>query len=87
MTANVITYRGRSAAREVGKTLGLPADTIERLSQLVSNWEYTDPGDSLLAHLGEAGCDPGSRASSTSPGSGAASRICRGTWASTRGAW
>jgi len=24
----------------------------------VSNWEYTDPGDSLLAHLGEAGCDP-----------------------------
>ena len=58
MTANVITYRGRSAAREVGKVLGLPADTIERLSQLVSNWEYTDPGDSLLAHLGEAGCDP-----------------------------
>ncbi|HSE06175.1 MAG TPA: LAGLIDADG family homing endonuclease, partial [Methylomirabilota bacterium] len=58
MTANVITYRGRSAAREVGKALGLPADTIERLSQLVSNWEYTDPGDSLLAHLGEAGCDP-----------------------------
>ena len=58
MTANVITYRGRSAAREVGKTLGLSADTIERLSQLVSSWEYTDPGDSLLAHLGEAGCDP-----------------------------
>ncbi|MEX2223601.1 MAG: DNA polymerase III subunit alpha [Candidatus Rokuibacteriota bacterium] len=58
MTANVITYRGRSAAREVGKTLGLPADTIERLSQLVSNWEYNDPGDTLLAHLEEAGCDP-----------------------------
>jgi len=58
MTANVITYRGRSAAREVGKTLGLPADTIERLSQLVSDWEYKDPGDSLLAHLAEAGCDP-----------------------------
>ena len=45
MTANVITYRGRSAAREVGKVLGLPADVIERLSQLVSNWEYNDPGD------------------------------------------
>ncbi len=58
MTANVITYRGRSAAREVGKVLGLPPDVIERLSQLVSTWEYTDPGDSLLAHLGEAGCDP-----------------------------
>src|SRR3990167_120100 len=35
MTANVITYRGRSPAREVGKALGLPADTIERLSGLV----------------------------------------------------
>ena len=58
MTANVITYRGRSAAREVGKALGLPADLIERLSQLVSDWEYNDPGDTLLAHLKEAGCDP-----------------------------
>ena len=58
MTANVITYRGRSAAREVGKALGLPADLIERLSQLVSDWEYIDPGDMLLAHLDEAGCDP-----------------------------
>jgi error-prone DNA polymerase len=58
MTANVISYRGRSAAREIGKVLGLPADVIERLSQLVSNWEYNEPGDSLLAHLGEAGCDP-----------------------------
>src|SRR6266446_3907140 len=58
MTANVITYRGRSAAREVGKALGLPADVIERLAQLVSDWEYQDPGDTLIAHLDEAGCDP-----------------------------
>ena len=29
MTANVITYRGRSAAREVGKALGFdPAQSI-----------------------------------------------------------
>ena len=58
MTANVITYRGRSAAREVGKALGLPPDVIGRLAQLVSDWEYNDPGDTLLAHLDEAGCDP-----------------------------
>src|SRR5712691_6264180 len=58
MTANVITYRGRSAAREVGKVLGLPLALCDRLSALVSNWEYKDPGDSLLAHLREAGCDP-----------------------------
>jgi len=60
MTANVITYRGRSAAREVGKTLGLPPALCDRLSALVSNWEYKDPGDSLLVHLREAGCDPDS---------------------------
>ncbi|HUH12488.1 MAG TPA: error-prone DNA polymerase, partial [Longimicrobiales bacterium] len=58
MTANVITYRGRSAAREVGKALGLPAALIDRLSGFVSEFEYQDPGDILLAHLGEAGCDP-----------------------------
>ena len=28
MTANVITYRGRSAAREVGKALGFDPDTL-----------------------------------------------------------
>src|SRR5438309_423598 len=58
MTANVITYRGRSAAREVGKVLGLPPALCGRLSALVSNCEHKDPGDSLLAHLREAGCDP-----------------------------
>jgi error-prone DNA polymerase len=57
MTANVITYRGRSAAREVGKALGLPPDLTERLAQFVSGFEYKDPGDTLIAHLGEAGCD------------------------------
>ncbi len=30
MTANVITYRGRSAAREVGKVLGLAEEEIDR---------------------------------------------------------
>ena len=59
MTANVITYRGRSAAREVGKVLALPPALCDRLSGLVSDWEYKDPGDSLLVHLREAGCDPG----------------------------
>src|SRR6266508_3604237 len=58
MTANVITYRGRSATREVGKALGLPPALCDRLSGLVSDWEYKDPGDSLLVYLREAGCDP-----------------------------
>ncbi|MDQ2855042.1 MAG: PHP domain-containing protein, partial [Acidobacteriota bacterium] len=38
MTANVITYRGRSAAREVGKVLGFDDETIGRLSGLVHTW-------------------------------------------------
>jgi error-prone DNA polymerase len=57
MTANVITYRGRSAAREVGKALGLPPDLRDRLSKLVPNWGYKDPNDLLVRHLQEAGCD------------------------------
>jgi error-prone DNA polymerase len=58
MTANVITYRGRSAAREVGKALGLPVDMRERLSKLVDAWGYQDPAESLVHRLAEAGCDP-----------------------------
>jgi intein/homing endonuclease len=58
MTATVITYRGRRAAREVGKALGLPAGMQERLAQLVPNWGYRDPDDLLIRHLARAGCDP-----------------------------
>jgi error-prone DNA polymerase len=58
MTANVITYRGRSAAREVGKALGLPGELQDRLAHLVSTWGYQDPTDVLTRHLAEAGCDP-----------------------------
>jgi error-prone DNA polymerase len=32
MTANVITYRGRSAVREMGKALGFDEDTLSRLT-------------------------------------------------------
>src|SRR5438309_806623 len=58
MTANVITYRGRSAAREVGKALGLPGELQDRLARLVSTWGFQDPADVLTRHLGEAGCNP-----------------------------
>src|SRR5258706_7714410 len=47
MTANVITYRGRSAAREVGKALGFDNETIGRLSKLVGSWEWKGPDDTL----------------------------------------
>src|SRR5437773_1805228 len=60
MTANVISYRGRSAAREVGQALGLPGDMRDRLAQLVANWGVPDPNELLTKPLPEVGCDPSS---------------------------
>jgi error-prone DNA polymerase len=40
MTANVITYRGRSAAREIGKALNLPADLLDRYSSLFADGDF-----------------------------------------------
>jgi error-prone DNA polymerase len=57
MTANVITYRGRSAAREVGKALGLDAATLSRLSSLVNAWEWKDPKDTSERQFQQAGLD------------------------------
>ena len=58
MTANVITYRGRSAAREVGKVLSIEPDRIDRLSKAMHNFEWTDPDDTLETHVREVGLDP-----------------------------
>ena len=57
MTANVITYRGRSAAREVGKVLGFDEDTVGRLSGLVDTWEWKDPKDTTERQFKDAGLD------------------------------
>src|SRR5579871_2342252 len=57
MTANVITYRGRSAAREVGKVLGFDAETLGRLSAAVGSWEYKGPRDTLEQQFADAGFD------------------------------
>ncbi|HEX5482495.1 MAG TPA: error-prone DNA polymerase, partial [Terriglobia bacterium] len=57
MTANVITYRGRSAAREVGKVLGFDGETLDRLSSLVGGWEYQDSQDTLENHFRHSGLD------------------------------
>ena len=57
MTANVITYRGRSAAREVGKALGFEITTLERLSGLVRAWEWKDPKETTARQFREAGFD------------------------------
>jgi error-prone DNA polymerase len=57
MTANVITYRGRSAAREVGKALSFDPETLNRLTSLVGAWEYKDANDTLARQFRDAGLD------------------------------
>ena len=57
MTANVISYRGKSAVREVGKTFGFGTDVLDRLSRLNSHYE-TFKGEELQQRLKEEGFDP-----------------------------
>jgi error-prone DNA polymerase len=61
MTANVITYRDRSAAREVAKALGYGPDQVDRLAKQLGSFRYDlergDPKD-LERELATAGFDP-----------------------------
>jgi len=56
MTANVISYRGKSAVREVGKTFGFGNDVLDKLSRLNSHYE-TFKGEELQKRLLEEGFD------------------------------
>jgi len=57
MTANVITYRDKSATREIGKVLGIPLEEVDRLSRHMRRFEYVDPRDTLDRRLELAGVD------------------------------
>ncbi len=57
MTANVISYRGKSAVREVGKAFGFGPDVLGRLSKINSHYE-TFKGEELNRRLKEQGFDP-----------------------------
>lgn len=57
MTANVITYRGKSAARDVGKALGFDPESLQRLSTLVANFEWKGPNDTMAHSFQNAGFD------------------------------
>ncbi|MEA2489308.1 MAG: error-prone polymerase [Acidobacteriota bacterium] len=61
MTANVITYRDRSAAREVGKSLGFSLEQADKLSKTVSTWnfgEIREKVEHLPEQLAQSGFDP-----------------------------
>jgi len=55
LTAEVITYRGRSAAREVGKALGLSVDAVDAIAKNIDWWE---PGVPQHHRLREVGLNP-----------------------------
>ncbi len=56
LAAAVITYRPRSALRDVGKALGFDADRLERLTRSLAWWD----GSAVLPErLREMGFDPG----------------------------
>jgi len=57
MTANVITYRNRMAAREMGKVLGLDNEMLSKVSAAVSAWEFKDENDALDKRFHDAGVD------------------------------
>src|SRR3954467_11474287 len=57
MTANVITYRGKSAARERGKALGIDDAQIDRLARVMGQFEFRDEHDTLPRHLSTVGLD------------------------------
>ena len=57
MTANVITYRGKSAAREVGKALGFDEEALGRLSSMVSRFEWKGTSDTMSGNFEAAGFD------------------------------
>jgi error-prone DNA polymerase len=57
MTANVTTYRQKSAAREVGKALGFNKETLGRLSSLAGQWEWRGKTDTMAHSFQHAGFD------------------------------
>src|SRR5450755_3909537 len=57
MTANVITYRNRMAAREMGKALGFDPETLNKISAAVATWEFRDENDALDRRFRDAGVD------------------------------
>ena len=58
MTANVVTYRPRSAVREMGKVLGLSPDQVDRLAKLLSRYEFVDDNDEIERQLAAARLSP-----------------------------
>ena len=90
MTANVITYRGRSAAREVGKALGIEpdADRPAREGDARTSSGSRRTGTRRWPRTSTRWASmPRTRACGCSRSCGSASRTCRAISGSIRAAW
>lgn len=58
MTAEVISYRGRSAVREVGKAMGLPEDCVDALAKNLDRWGENPDGETGDRRVREIGMNP-----------------------------
>jgi error-prone DNA polymerase len=58
LTAEVITYRGRSAVRDVGKAMGLSLDAVDHLAKSLDWWEGGVVKPDRLRELGMNPDDP-----------------------------
>ena len=58
MVANVVTYRQRSAIREVGKALGFKEETIDHLAKSASAWHPESP-ETIAEAAGYQTANPG----------------------------
>ncbi|MCC6427308.1 MAG: error-prone DNA polymerase [Phycisphaerales bacterium] len=52
LTAEVISYRGKSAIRDVGKALGLSLDLVDRLAKSMDWWDGGEVDPSRLREIG-----------------------------------
>ncbi|HEX6767261.1 MAG TPA: PHP domain-containing protein, partial [Polyangiaceae bacterium] len=52
MVSEVISYRGKSALREVGKVFGLAPDQLDRLSGTLIHWNSDEASERRLAEVG-----------------------------------
>jgi error-prone DNA polymerase len=58
MTATVITYRTRSAFREMGKVLGMAEEQLDRIAKHLHQLRFREDLDDVTALLRAAGVDP-----------------------------
>ena len=58
LTAELITYRGRSAVRDVGKVMGLSLDCVDQLARTIEHWAGALPREEDIRRLGLNPADP-----------------------------